>query len=65
MKDEKAERRVKVYLKNSVWMEGLGGKAVKINKGFVVLMSADEVKLFGKAVTKDIPDGAEEFEGIS
>jgi hypothetical protein len=64
IKEEKLERRSKVFLNNPIWIAGADGIAVKIKKGLVVLMSAEEIKLFGKAVTKDIPDGSIEFERV-
>tara|TARA_R110000803_G_scaffold140699_1_gene207234 strand:+ start:2383 stop:2583 length:201 start_codon:yes stop_codon:yes gene_type:complete len=64
IKEEKLERRSKVFLNNPVWIAGANGDTFKVKKGLVVLMSAEEIKLFGKAVTKDIPDGAPEFERV-
>lgn len=54
-KKEKRERRTMVYCRNNVYLEGAGGKAVKVKKGFKVLMSDDETDHFEGAVTRDIP----------
>lgn len=62
MAEEKRERKTMVYCKNNVYLEGVPGKSVKVKKGMRVLMSTSEIKHFGKAVTKDVPDEAIEFE---
>lgn len=64
IKEDKQERRSKVFLNNPVWISGANGSTFKVKKGFIVLMTAEEIKTFGKAVTKDIPDGAPEFERV-
>jgi hypothetical protein len=56
MADNKA--KTKVFLNNSIWVDQ-NGVAVKKPKGHVAYLTKDEIKHFGKAVTKDIP---EEFE---
>lgn len=62
MAEEKRERRDMVLCRVNCYLESTGGKAVKVKKGLKVLMSKDEIKHFGKAVTKDVPDEAIEFE---
>ena len=62
MAEEKRERKAMVYCNTNVYVAGVAGKAVKIKKGLKVLMSTDEIKHFGKAVTKDVPDDITEFE---
>ena len=62
MSEEKRERKSMVYCNNNVYVAGVAGKVVKIKKGLKVLMSTGEIKHFGKAVTKDVPDDIIEFE---
>lgn len=62
MAEEKRERKVMVLCKNNVYLEGVAGKSIKVKKGLKVLMSTSEVKHFGKSVTKDVPEEANEFE---
>lgn len=62
MSDEKKERRTKVLCKVNCYLASNTKKATKVPKGMAVLMSAEEIKHFGKAVTKDVPDDAETFE---
>lgn len=57
--DNKAERKIKVFCKNGIWVEGPDGRAKKVAKGKTVLLSANDIKHFGKAVTKDIPEDEE------
>lgn len=64
MAEEKRERKQMVYCNNNVYVEGANGKPVKIKKGLKALMSTSEIKHFGKAVTKDVPDEANEFERV-
>lgn len=61
-KEDKRERKAMVYCKNNVYLEGVAGKAIRVKKGLKVLMSLKEIKHFGKAVTKDVPDEIIEFE---
>lgn len=60
--EKKVDRRVKVYLKQTVWVEGANAKPMKIKAGQSALMTAEEIKHFSSAVTKDIPDDVPEFE---
>jgi len=61
MSEQKRERGVKVLVKRGIWVEPeKGGKAVKVAAGNVVVLSKDDVKKFGSAVTKDLPDGEDE-----
>lgn len=62
MTEQKQERRVKVYCKNSVWLENAQARSVKVPAGMAVMLSADEIKHFGKKVTKDLPEEVEMYE---
>lgn len=64
-KEDKRERKAMVYCKNNVYLASPAGKAIRVKKGLKVLMSTAEIKHFGKAVTKDVPDDAVEFERVS
>ena len=60
---EPKERRVKVLCKRSVWLtHSNSAVAKKVPAGMVVLMTVAEIKHFGSAVTKDIPDEENEYE---
>ena len=63
-KVEPKERRIKVMCKRGIWLSDSAGKPCKVAAGDVVLLSADEIKHFGSAVTKDTPDEANEYERI-
>ena len=62
MTEEKRERKSMVYCNTNVYLAGEAGKVIRVKKGLKVLMSTKEVKHFGKAVTKDVPDDITEFE---
>ena len=62
--EKKAVRRDKVFCNNTVYVEGSNGKTLKIKKGLAVLMTKAEIKHFGKAVTKDVPDDVVLFERV-
>ena len=64
MAEEKKERRTKVLCKVNCYLEGANKKPVKVKKGSAVLMTSEEIKHFGKAVTKDVPDDAPVFERV-
>ena len=57
-KETKKERKVKVFTKKSIWLDGPDGKPAKTPAKTTVLLTADQVKHFGDAVTKDIPEEA-------
>ena len=59
MTEQTNSRKTKVYLKQSIWVEE-NGVAKKMKKGQVVLLSSADIKHFGKAVTKDLPEGEDE-----
>lgn len=63
-KVEPKERRQKVMCKRGIWLADSAGKPCKVPVDYVVLLTADEIKHFGSAVTKDIPDEANEYERI-
>ena len=60
MTEQKRERGIKVLTKRSIWLDGPGGKAKKVAKGTVVTLPKEQVKHFGSAVTKDLPEGEDE-----
>lgn len=60
MTEQKRERGIKVLTKQGIWLEGTNGKAKKVAKGTVVTLSKEQVKHFGKAVTRDLPEGEDE-----
>lgn len=59
-KDTRAERRQTVYCKQSIWLENDQARPVKTPAGSIVKLTAEQIKHFGKAVTKDIPEGADD-----
>jgi hypothetical protein len=52
----KQTRKMKVYCRNSIWVQGSNAYPKKIPAGTLVELSAEDIKHFGKAVTKDIPE---------
>lgn len=62
MTEQTKTRRTKVLCNNSIWLEGPNAKAEKVPAGMAVLLDADEIKHFGKKVTKDVPDEVETYE---
>ena len=60
-KTPKAERRVKFRCKNSIYIDGGTGRAVKVNKGMGVLLTDKEAKHFKANVTKDFEDDIKMF----
>lgn len=62
MTEQTKTRRTKVYCKNNIWLEGPDAKAEKVKAGQAVLLDADEIKHFGKKVTKDVPDEVKTYE---
>lgn len=59
MTEQTKSRKIKVYLKSNIWVEE-NGKPKKVLKGQTVLMTTSDIKHFGKAVTKDLPEGEDE-----
>lgn len=55
MSESKKDACSKVLAKRNIWVED-GKKVKKVLKGTVLSLSADQIKAFGKAVTKDIPE---------
>ena len=60
VKVETKERKIKILCKRSIWVGKEGEKAKKIPRDTVMLLTAAEVKHFGSAVTRDLPDDEEE-----
>ena len=56
---DKRTRKIKVMIKRPIWQEGGDGKPVKVPQGEKVLLTAEEIKHYGSAVTKDFDDGDE------
>jgi len=59
MSDDKKERKIKILCKRNIWVEN-AGKAKKVPKDTVMLLTAAEIKHFGSAVTKDLPESEED-----
>ena len=59
MTEQTKSRKVKVFLKQSIWVD-VDGQPKKMKKGQTVLLSSADIKHFGKAVTKDLPEGEDE-----
>lgn len=62
MSEQTKTRRTKVLCRNNIWLENDQARPVKIPKGSVVMLDADEIKHFGAKVTKDVPDEVEVYE---
>lgn len=60
MSEQKRERGIKVLAKRGIWLEDSAGKAKKVAAGTVVTLSKEQVKHFGSAVTRDLPEGEDE-----
>lgn len=58
MSEQKKTSLTKVYTKRGIWVKTEGG-AKKVQPGNVIELSAEDIKTFGKAVTKDIPEELE------
>ena len=56
MTEQKRERKIKVLVKRSIFLEN----DVKTPAGSVVLLTADQVKHYGSAVTRDLPAGVDD-----
>lgn len=46
---------IKVLVKRSIWVDG-ETKAVKVKAGTVAELTPEQVKQFGSAVTRDVPE---------
>ena len=61
MTEQKRDRGVKVLVNRKIRLEDdKAGNAVYVKKGQIVVISAKEVKAFGTAVTRDLPDVEED-----
>lgn len=57
----KAERGIKVLVKRNIWRDpSNGGKAIKVLAGKIIVITKEERKQFGNAVTQDLPDDDED-----
>lgn len=55
MSEQKRERGIKVMTKKRIWIDGDDGpKPVQV--GEVLVLSKEQVKHYGAAVTRDVPD---------
>lgn len=55
MSDTKKEKAgTEVLAKRNIWVDQ-GDKVIKVAKGTVISLSAEQIKAFGSAVTKDVP----------
>jgi hypothetical protein len=52
---KKAVAGTEVLAKRNLWVDDGEGKVKKVLKGTVLKLSADQIKAFGAAVTKDVP----------
>ncbi len=59
MSETKRERGIKVLVQRPVWIEGEDGNPKRLPSGEIVVLSKEEVSQFGKAVTRDLPEGEE------
>ena len=55
MAEAKRERGIKVMVKRRIWLEGEDGAPYKVNVGDIIVLSKEQVKHFGAAVTRDVP----------
>lgn len=56
MSEQKRERQIKVLVKRNIWLED--NKPTKA--GSVIMLSKEQVKHYGAAVTRDLPEGEDE-----
>jgi hypothetical protein len=56
MTEQKRERGVKVLVKRKIWLED--DVATKV--GTVITLTKEQVKHYGSAVTKDLPEGEDD-----
>lgn len=59
MTEQAKTRRTKVLCLRPIWRENSQARPAKVAAGTVVELTADEIKHFGRAVTKDLPEGAD------
>lgn len=57
-KKETKAASIKVFTKRGIWI-GPNDKPKKIPAGEVVELTAEQVKHYGKAVTRDLPEDSE------
>ena len=56
MTEQKRERGIKVMTRRAIWTEGADGKPKKEPVGTILTLSQKQVKQYGTAVTRDLPD---------
>lgn len=59
MTEQKRERGIKVLVKRKIWM-GTVDAPKPVLKGSIVTLTKEQVKKYGNAVTRDLPDGEDE-----
>lgn len=59
MTEKTRERGIKVLVKRSIWT-GEADRPRKVKAGTVVTLTKEQVKHFGSAVTRDLPDSEDE-----
>lgn len=62
MTEQTKTRRTKVLCRTNIWLENSQARPVKVPAGMAVLLDADEIKHFGRHVTKDVPDEVELYD---
>ena len=55
MTEQKRNRGIKVMVKRRIWLD-VDGKPEKQEVGTVLVLDKEQVKHFGVAVTRDVPD---------
>ena len=60
MTEQKRDRGIKILVKAAIWIEGDDKQPKKIPVGTVVTLTKEQVKHYGVAVTRDLPDGEDE-----
>lgn len=56
---KKSEAKHKVKTKRAIWVGQKDGSAKKVKAGNIVELSAEDIKHFGSAVTKDFDEDEE------
>lgn len=64
MSEQKRNRGIKVMVKRRIWLE-VDGKPEKQDVGTILVLDKEQVKHFGAAVTRDVPDLDDEDQSIS
>ena len=59
MTEQKRERGIKVMTKRAIWT-GEANTPVKVPVGTVLTLTKEQVKHYGAAVTRDLPEGEDE-----